>query len=191
MKGMGHHENSPPGHEPEFVRLYEATYADLRRFLERRIHPSHAEDVLSQVYLVAWRRLADVPREHEEARAWLFGVAHRTLRNEHRASRRQHGIALRIAEAQLVGPGADGLEPDLVAARVDLAKAWQRLTTVHQEALALTAWDGLTSAQAAEVLGISPVAYRLRLSRARRALRALAGTHLSPSATPSPARSSS
>ena len=85
---------------------------------------------------------------------------------------------MRIAEVTtLHDPGAD---PDLVATRLDLAAAWRRLTAVHQEALALTAWDGLTSPQAAAVLGISPTAYRLRLSRARRALRA--HLHHSPSA---------
>ncbi|HEY5178833.1 MAG TPA: sigma factor-like helix-turn-helix DNA-binding protein, partial [Dermatophilaceae bacterium] len=46
-----------------------------------------------------------------------------------------------------------------------------RLTAVHQEALSLAVWDELTGPQAAMVLGISPVAFRLRLTRARRALR--------------------
>jgi RNA polymerase sigma-70 factor (ECF subfamily) len=188
---MGHHENSPPGHKAAFTRLYEATYADLRRFIERRVHPSHAEDVLAQVYLVAWRRFADVPEVFDEQRAWLFGVAQRTLRNEYRAAKRRQGLALRIADVQLVGPGTAGLEPDLVAARVDLADAWRRLSTVHQEALALTVWDGLTVQQAAEVLGVSPVAYRLRLSRGRRALRAFAEAHPHPVTPTATARSSS
>ena len=171
---MTHCKKGPPAQESEFVRLYEATYVDLRRFIERRVHPSHAEDVVSQVYLVAWRRFAVVPRAHDQARAWLFGVAHRTIRSEHRALRRHEALPLRIADAQQLGPDLLGQEPNLVAACLDLVAAWRRLSTVHQEALALTVWDGLTSNEAASVLGISPVAYRLRLSRARRALRALA-----------------
>ncbi|MFE6511742.1 RNA polymerase sigma factor [Nocardioides sp. NPDC057767] len=188
---MGHNENSPPSHEAAFTRLYEGTYADLRRFIERRVHPSHAEDVLAQVYLVAWRRYAEVPGVHDEQRAWLFGVAHRTLSNEYRAAERRQQLTLRVADAQLVGPGTVGLEPDLVAARVDLATAWRRLSPVHQEAIALTVWDSLTTRQAAEVLGISPVAYRLRLSRARRALRALAAACPQPVTPAATARSSS
>jgi RNA polymerase sigma-70 factor (ECF subfamily) len=70
---------------------------------------------------------------------------------------------------------AGDLDPDLLAQRLDLAEAWTRLSAVHQEALALTVWDGLDAPRAALVLGISPVAYRLRLSRARKALRAHAG----------------
>ncbi|NGN94068.1 sigma-70 family RNA polymerase sigma factor [Nocardioides sp. KC13] len=188
---MGHNENGPPSHEAAFTRLYEATYADLRRFIERRVHPSHAEDVLAQVYLVAWRRYAEVPGVYDEQRAWLFGVAHRTLSNEYRAAERWQQLTLQIADAQLVGPGTVGSEPDLVAARVDLATAWRRLSPVHQEAIALTVWDSLTTRQAAEVLGISPVAYRLRLSRARRALRALAAACPQPVTPTATARSSS
>ncbi|PVG81111.1 RNA polymerase subunit sigma-70 [Nocardioides gansuensis] len=188
---MGHTDNGPPGREQAFRRLYEATYADLLRFIERRVHPTHAEDVLADVFLVAWRRIDDVPRPHDEARAWLFGVAHRTLRSQHRSGERHRAVAVRIADAQLRGPDLAGPEPDLVAARLDLAEAWRRLSAVHQEALALAVWDGLSAPEAAEVLGISPVAYRLRLSRARRALRALAGTHphTSPTAAPAATRS--
>lgn len=60
---------------------------------------------------------------------------------------------------------------DADANRLDLLAAWKRLDPVHAEALALAAWDGLTSAQAGRVLDISAVAFRIRLSRARRALR--------------------
>lgn len=55
--------------------------------------------------------------------------------------------------------------------RVDLTRAWRLLSAVHQEALALAVFEGLRAPQAAAVLGISPVAFRLRLSRARRVLR--------------------
>lgn len=165
--------------EAEWFRsCYEQVYDDLLRFVQRRAHPSHAEDVVAEVFLVAWRRLPDLPLELDGARAWLFGIAHKTLANARRGDHRREALAVRIAEVTtLHDPGAD---PDLVATRLDLAAAWRRLTAVHQEALALTAWEGLTSPQAAAVLGISATAYRLRLSRARRALRA--HLHHSPSA---------
>ncbi len=69
---------------------------------------------------------------------------------------------------------------------VDLSRAWRRLSPVHQEALALSTYEELTAGQAAAVLDISPVAFRLRLSRARRALR-LHLDHL-PGAAVTPAR---
>lgn len=184
---MDDNEHSPPD-EPAFVRLYEATYAGLRRFLERRIDPAHVDDVLADVYVVAWRRFADVPTEEDGARAWLYGVAHRTLLSARRSHQRHAGLPIRVAEEW---PDATAFDPDLLSARLDLATAWKRLSRVHQEAIALTVWDGLAAPQAAEVLGISPVAFRLRLSRARRALRALAGVDHFSSPALKPARSSS
>lgn len=161
----------PPREDEEWFRsCYESVYDDLLRFVARRAHPSHAEDVVAEVFLVAWRRLQDLPRDLDSARAWLFGIAHKTLANTRRGDHRRDALAVRIAD--VTTPHDPGADPDLVATRLDLAHAWHRLTTVHQEALALTAWEGLTSPQAAAVLGISPTAYRLRLSRARRALRA-------------------
>lgn len=165
-------DTGPPDQEHRFRELFTSTYVDLLRFVERRAHPAHAEDIVADTYLVAWRRVADIPTELGDARAWLFGVARRTMMQRVRGEQRRNALAVRIAEASPVTLA--GSDADLVARRVDLAQAWRQLTAVHQEALALTIWDGLDAPRAAAVLGISPVAYRLRLSRGRRALRALA-----------------
>jgi RNA polymerase sigma-70 factor (ECF subfamily) len=156
--------------EQRFREIYDAAYVDLLRFVRRRVHPTHAEDVVGEVMLVAWRRLDDVPDDLSAARAWLFGVARNTLQNTRRREDRQDAVAVRLAEARH-GPGDPGQHPDLVAHRVDIAAAWPLLSALHQEAIALSVLDGLTAPEAAAVLGISPTAFRLRLSRARRTLR--------------------
>lgn len=51
-----------------------------------------------------------------------------------------------------------------------MRRAFGRLSGDDREALALVAWDGLTPAKAARSLGCSPVAFRVRLHRARRRL---------------------
>ena len=156
--------------EQRFRALYDASYVDLLRFVRRRVHPTHAEDVVGEVMLVAWRRLDDVPADLSGARAWLFGVAHKTLQNTRRREGKQEAVAVRLAETP---PAAATVEqsPDAIAHRVDIATAWPRLSAVHQEAIVLAVLDGLTAPEAALVLGISPTAFRLRLSRARRSLR--------------------
>ena len=53
----------PTDAEIRFRRVYEQTYADLLRFVQRRVHPSQAEDVVAETFLVAWRRLDDLPTE--------------------------------------------------------------------------------------------------------------------------------
>ena len=156
--------------EQRFREIYDAAYVDLLRFVRRRVHPTHAEDVVGEVMLVAWRRLDDVPADLSAARAWLFGVARKTLQNTRRRDTRHDAVAVRLAEVRH-GPADAGQHPDLVAHRVDIAAAWPLLSALHQEAIALSVLDGLTAPEAAAMLGISPTAFRLRLSRARRTLR--------------------
>lgn len=172
----------PDDDEHRFRALYETTYGDLLRFVQRRVPASHAEDVAAETMLVAWRRLDDLPAEAGSARAWVFGIARHLLLNAHRGERRRGSLEVRLAEAASTGPTGD--DAALVAHRIDLARAWARLTPQHQESLSLAVWDGLTAAEAAQVLGISPVAFRLRLSRARRALRALTAHLPEPAAAP-------
>lgn len=158
-----------PDRERTFTSLYEAVYPDLLRFVQRRTRPELAEDVVADVFLVAWRRLDELPPRHDDARAWLFGVARNTLLNAGRGEQRREALGVRIAAA---GPHDAAPGPaDGVVDRVDLSRAWNRLPAAHQEVLALAVFEELTGPQAAAVLGTTPVAFRLRLGRARRALR--------------------
>lgn len=164
----------PPDREARFRAVYEATYVDLVRFAQRRVHPSQAEDIVADAFLVAWRRFEDLPTDPGDARAWLFGIAQRTMLNGQRGDQRRQALTIRIADASVVEQSGEtwkDLDSELVDRRLDLAAAWRRLAPVHQETLSLAIWDGLAGPQAAAVLGISPVAFRLRLTRARRALR--------------------
>lgn len=163
-----------PDREARFRAVYEATYVDLVRFAQRRVHPSQAEDIVADAFLVAWRRFEDLPTDPGDARAWLFGIAQRTMLNGQRGDQRRQALTIRIADASVVAQSGEtwkDVDAELVARRLDLAAAWRRLAPVHQETLSLAIWDGLAGPQAAAVLGISPVAFRLRLTRARRALR--------------------
>lgn len=163
------HPSRAPDPEHTFTALYEAVYADLVGFVQRRKHTNCAEDVVADALLVVWRRLDELPSVHEDARAWIFGITRNVLLNEQRGERRGRALRVRLADTTthpLTDPEAEG-----VVSRVDLTRAWRLLSAVHQEALALAVFEGLRAPQAAAVLGISPVAFRLRLSRARRVLR--------------------
>ncbi|WP_418060967.1 RNA polymerase sigma factor [Pimelobacter simplex] len=169
---MGLSTPSPREREQRFRDIYDAAYVDLLRFVRRRVHPTHAEDVVGEVMLIAWRRLDDVPADLPAARAWLFGVARKVLQNARRREDKHDAVAVRLAEAQDDPEPVDaGHHPDLVACRIDLGAAWPLLSATDQEAIALAVLDGLTAPEAAAVLGISATAFRLRLSRARRTLR--------------------
>lgn len=167
-RGMSHAPRAP-GRERTFTSLYDAVYPDLLRFVQRRAPGDHADDVVSEAFLVVWRRLDELPGTHDDARAWIFGIARNVLLNDHRSEQRRTALGVRLADAA-DRPSTDG-HVDGVVSGVDLARAWRCLSETHQEALALAAFEGLSAPHAATVLGISPVAFRLRLSRARRALR--------------------
>ena len=156
--------------EGRFRALYADAYADVLRFAQRRVHSSYAEDVVADAFLVAWRRVEEAPSKSDEARAWLFGIVRHCLLNAQRGLGRRDALAVRIAEAAPTDP-TDGSEDDAVVQRLDLAAAWRRLSAAEQETLSLSVFEDLTSPQAARVLGTSAAAYRLRLLRARRALR--------------------
>ena len=160
---------APEERVERFREVYDAVYLDLLRFVRRRVDPTHVEDVVGDVMLVAWRRLDDVPADVSDARAWLFGVARKTLQNARRREDRHQAVAVRLAELRSWTDA--GAHPDLVAHRVDLAAAWPRLSASDREAIALSVLDELSAPEAAAVLSITAVAFRLRLSRARRSLR--------------------
>ena len=164
--------STPDGQrERRFASVYESVYPDLLQFVQRRAHPDHAEDVVAETFLVLWRRWEERPRREEDVRAWLFGTARHLLLNAWRGENRRQALAVRIADQENHHAGDRDAEHAVL--RADLTRAWAMLSATHQEALALAVLDDLPSAQAAAVLGISPVAFRLRLSRARRALRML------------------
>jgi len=135
--------------------------------LRRVEQPADAADALAETFLVAWRRLDDVPAG-EAARPWLLAVARRVLANQRRGERRRGGLAERLGQeltTQLPAP-EEGAE----AARIRAALA--ALSDDDRELVLLAGWEELTPAQIAVVLGIRPVAARSRLHRARRRLRA-------------------
>ncbi|MBM0124155.1 RNA polymerase sigma factor [Pimelobacter simplex] len=178
---MSESSRSPSGQQ-EFTTLYEREYGDVLRFIQRRAGPDRAEDAAAETFLVAWRRLEEIPAGHDASRAWLFGIARHVLLNQRRGDQRQRALGVRLAdEASVRGAAVDAEDLTLV---VDLQRVWPRLSAVHQEALSLAVLDDLDAPTAARILEISPVAYRLRLSRARRALRL--HLRLPPASSPGP-----
>ncbi|WP_166391266.1 RNA polymerase sigma factor [Nocardioides ochotonae] len=167
----------PEGREQEFRRLYAAYFdAVLGYALRRTDRPEDAADVTAETFLVAWRRLAHVP-PGEEARPWLYGVARRTLANHRRGEHRRSDLGARLRRelpAALPDPAAD------VVQRADVTEAMRRLSGRDQEVLELHLWEGLQPREIAEVLGLTTVVVRPRLSRARARLREALGNDPEP-----------
>jgi RNA polymerase sigma-70 factor (ECF subfamily) len=130
----------------------------------RRRGSGDADGVAAEVMTIAWRRLADVPED--DPLPWLYGTA----RNLVMADGRRLAKAARGAEIHEAAPVAAA--PELTEIDPALWRALQSLSRLDQEALLLVAWEELTPGQAALALGINPAAFRVRLLRARRRMRA-------------------
>lgn len=122
-----------------------------------------AQDAVADVFLVAWRRLDEVP-EGNAARVWLYATARRVIANQRRASRRR--LALRD---RLVRDRSDGVpEPFSSGSRDALVReALRRLRPRDREVLLLAEWENLTPAEIAKVMECLIVTARGRLHRAR------------------------
>ncbi|UFU04110.1 RNA polymerase sigma factor [Ruania suaedae] len=151
------------GPEGRFEALYWEHHRELLAFIRRRTE-AEAEDIVAETFVVAWRRIDDVP---ENARPWLFGVARNVLRNQLRSQNRQTLLKVRI-DAQPQEAQTD--LASAIAGRQDLAAAWNRLTGAEQEVISLVAWDELSNDEAATVLGCTKSTFAVRLFRARRRL---------------------
>jgi RNA polymerase sigma-70 factor (ECF subfamily) len=165
-----------------FEQLYVATRVPVLGYLLRRCgDPADAADLLAETYLTAWRRIRDVP-DGDEARLWLYGVARRTLANRHRHAQVENRLAATL-RSQLVlelgrdRPAADGAFSEAIADSLGA------LTAFDREVIELSAYEQLTPAEIAVILGKSPGAIRVRLHRVRRALRG----ELSQAGYPAPA----
>lgn len=148
----------------DFEALYRRHYQAVRSFVRRRVAGEAVDEMVVDVFTVAWRRLDAVPPE-PEARLWLLGVARRCVSQHRRSGIRRFRLLQRLeherSSPDQSGPGAD----DPLAGRV--ADAMRKLRQRDAEVLRLVLWDGLSHVEASRVLGCSPNAVELRLRRAR------------------------
>jgi RNA polymerase sigma-70 factor (ECF subfamily) len=153
--------------ERRFSRLYEEHERQILRYALRRCNePEDAADIVAETFLVAWRRLGDVPLG-AGARLWLYATARRVLANHRRGVGRRTRLADRLREElrrQVPSQPASGGN-GVVAALAEMGDA-------DRELLMLIGMEELTPREAARVLGIGTVTARTRLHRARRRLRA-------------------
>ena len=147
--------------------MFRECYPVVRAYALRRAAPDAAQDVVADTFLVAWRRLEDVP---EDALPWLYGVARRVLANQRRSAARGAALERRVAGATV--PGGSGDVGEDVADAELLRLALGRVPERGREALMLVAWDGLSRARAARAAGCSKAAFAVRLHRARARLAA-------------------
>jgi RNA polymerase sigma-70 factor (ECF subfamily) len=135
--------------------------------------PADVTDLVAATFLAVLEKPGSFDPRRGDAGAWLTGIAARQWLLLCRAERKQQDLRERVPARELSSDDIARLEDQIDAARAS-EPAWAALDQVdpcHSEVLRLVGPDGLTSREAAAALGISAGAFRVRLMRARRAVK--------------------
>jgi RNA polymerase sigma-70 factor (ECF subfamily) len=153
--------------ERRFITLYDGCYRKVLGYALTHAEQGAAEDITSETFLIAWRRLRDVP---EPALPWLLGVARNLLYKQYDAGRRRQALAVRVAAMTTPDDLASWDVAEHIIERESALAAIATLTERELETLALVTWHGLDPRDAAKVVGCSAAAFFVRLHRARKRL---------------------
>lgn len=159
-------ERRPDPDAVRFTELWELYSRRVFAYACRHVGPEEAQEIVSETFLVAWRRLVDVPGH---PLPWLLVVARNTVSNHRRSSYRGALLAEELTRLEQTAASAQGVDVTVTDRAQALARL-ARLSSKDREALLLVSWDGLTPAEAAQVSGCSVTAFQVRLHRARRRL---------------------
>jgi RNA polymerase sigma-70 factor (ECF subfamily) len=162
-----------PADREGFRGLYESHRDAIHRLLARLARDAqHAEDLLQETFLTVWRK-RDQFRGDGSLEGWMKTIAVRTYLNAR--PRLVRGVAETGLDAD---PAAPTPAPDdLVALRADRTALLAEVRAAvdarpdsWREPFVLFRYEGMTCAQVAQLLGLTPKAVELRLARALRAV---------------------
>ncbi|MEU5783345.1 RNA polymerase sigma factor [Micromonospora lupini] len=148
-----------PSARDRFAALFGQHHRQVYAYAVSRAGRDLADDIVNDTFLVAWRRLDAIPAH---PLPWLLGVARNVVHERHRDAARQ----LRLLSQTLAAVEGDVAEA--VAERAVTLAALDALNGADREILTLVGWHGLSTREAAQVLGCATPTFLVRLHRARR-----------------------
>lgn len=155
--------------ESRLIELYEKYQRYVASYCARRTTSDRVDDAVSEVFLVAWRRIADVP-EGAAALRWLYGVAYKVLGRQWRTASRGRGLHEKL---ESLGVDPVPIPEELIVVQEQSEQAFEalgRLRALDREILLLAAWEDLGYSEIAQVLDIRPDAVRQRFHKAKKRL---------------------
>lgn len=155
------------GDREAFAELYRRHLPWLLLRLGRRCaSPELVDEVVQDTFVAVWRSAGRWDRRGEVA-AWIWGIGIRRLVDALRRSGPPAGELIEFAGAE-----TSAEEHVLLAVRYgDVGAALQSLSPELRAVVQATVLDGLTTREAAKLLGIPPGTVKTRMMRARAVLR--------------------
>ena len=154
---------------PDAAALFDRYHLQVFRFLRRMAgDPSLAEDLAQEVFLRIVRGLGAYEEREREA-SWVFRIARNVLVDRRRAQ-------ARVPSAAAIEDAAPYAVPAIQALGAAIDQAIRRLGVAEREACLLREVAGLGYEDIAHATGATPAAARMRIYRARVALRASLGS---------------
>jgi RNA polymerase sigma-70 factor (ECF subfamily) len=159
-----------------FGAIFDRHGSTLLRFLARRVDPAEAEDLLGEVFRIAFERRSAFERDRASARPWLYGIAANVVAKHHRSEARRFRAMARVP----AGRPLDEDPAERAVAAADAGARWTRvmdaigaLPEAERQVLLLFAWEELSYEEIALALGVPMGTVRSRLSRGRARLATL------------------
>lgn len=152
-----------------FATVFDRHYDAIHRFLWTRVG-RRAEDLTSEVFKVAFQQRDRYDPSFPSAKPWLFGIAARLAKQQHREEAKADEIVERIGtqETSDISPEE---RLDELAPSSPVAAALMQLPARDREPLLLHVWDDLSYEEVARVLDVPLGTVRSRIHRARGDLR--------------------
>jgi RNA polymerase sigma factor (sigma-70 family) len=149
--------------------LFAAHHGEIYAYLIRMLRDAElAADLTQDAFVKAYRNY-DALQKPENARAWLYQIAHRVALDHIRRQKIVRFLPW-TGESHGAAPSAERLVMDAHLTG-DLQRALERIPERQRAALLLAELHDLTGLELAAALGVSHVAARALLTRARESLR--------------------
>jgi len=166
-----------------FESLYDAHRLHVLAYCARRVSAADASDACAETFLVAWRRIDDVPGP-PKALPYLYGVAAKVLANQRRSAHRRARLHEQLDALGAVPPP----DPCSVLVQTDqdrrVLAAVRRLKPRDREIVMLHAWEQLPHEVIAQMLGMTKAAVDQRIHRSYERLARTLGVTDAPNTTP-------
>ncbi|MGL5823961.1 MAG: RNA polymerase sigma factor [Nocardioides sp.] len=160
------------GSDPAALEAFYREHVDrIQGYVARRVSDPHlVADLTADIFVAAVEGAEGYRSSRGSAVGWLYGIARNVVADEARSRARELRAVSRISGRRLLGPDSVQRIEERIDAERGLSTMYDglaALSAADRALIELVALDGLTVAEAAQVLGVKPATARVRLHRSR------------------------